>query len=228
MKSACYCMTRNIYEQVVPSLKSLLQHSDVDRVYLLTEDDDTGITFPKCVSTINVAGQRWFSRDGPNYNNGWTWMVMMRLALCHVFPELDRILALDLDTIVREDISDLWNAPVQEHYCAGVIEPGKSLSGVPYINMGVVLWNLDMMRQGKADEVIRKLNHYYYRFNEQDCFNECHENKIYRLGAEYNANHYTDMNRGIRIRHYAAEPGWYWDEKIVQELKTAPWPERRR
>jgi len=226
MKAACYCMTRNIYEQVIPSMKSLLEHSDVDRIYLLTEDDDTGIAFPGCVTTVNVAGQQYFPRDGPNYNNGWTWMVMMRMALCHVLPDLDRILALDLDTIVREDISELWDTPIQNHYCAGVAESGKSRTGAPYINMGVVLWNLQKMRDGKADEVIQKLNEHYYRFPEQDCFNSCHENKIYFLSAEYNANYYTDMTRGFRIRHYAAEPGWYYDEPIVREYISKPWPER--
>ena len=38
MKAACYIMTRNVYKDIVPSLKSLLINSDVDKVYILAED----------------------------------------------------------------------------------------------------------------------------------------------------------------------------------------------
>ena len=225
LKAACYCMTRNIYPQAIPSMKSLLTHSDVDKIYLVTEDDDIGYDVPDCVEIRNVSGQTWFKPDGPNYHSGWTYMVMMRMALCHLFPEWDRMLSLDLDTIVRHDISHLWDVPIQNHYCAGVIEPGKSRDGNPYINMGVVVWNLKKMRDGKADEVIQKLNTNWYRLNEQDCFNACHEGKVYRLAAEYNANWCTDLNRGIRIRHYAAEPGWYENSPEVKEYIQKPWEE---
>ena len=39
MKAAVYCATRNLYLDLIPAVKSLLANSDVDRVYLLIEDD---------------------------------------------------------------------------------------------------------------------------------------------------------------------------------------------
>ena len=39
MKYAAYCITRNLYHDVIPSLKSLLIHTDVDEVFLVIEDD---------------------------------------------------------------------------------------------------------------------------------------------------------------------------------------------
>jgi hypothetical protein len=39
MKVAVYAGTRNIYKDMLPSVKSLLIHSDVDKIYFLIEDD---------------------------------------------------------------------------------------------------------------------------------------------------------------------------------------------
>ena len=39
MKAAVYAGTRNVYEDMIPSMKSLLIHSDVNKVYFLIEDN---------------------------------------------------------------------------------------------------------------------------------------------------------------------------------------------
>ena len=218
MRTACYCMTRNIYRKVIPSLNSLLIHSDAD-VYLLTEDDSVGFRLPDRVRVINVSGQQWFRQDGPNYHCGWSWMVMMRMALCHVFPDLDRILALDVDTIVDQDITALWDLPIGNCYCAAAVELHRSKPGSLYFNNGVTLWHLDKMRDGKADEIIRDLNTHYYEYAEQDCMNILLRGKILPMPPEYNANRFTGLDQGIRIRHFAAEPGWYEREPLVQKYK---------
>ena len=215
---ACYCMTRNIYHKVIPSLRSLLAHADLDEVYLITEDDDVGFALPEKVRIINVSDQTFFPPDGANTNCRWTYMALMRVALCHVLPWADRVLALDLDTIVTEDINDLWKAPIDNHYMAGCREPAKSQYGL-YINGGVVLWNLKKMRDGKADEIIRALNERKYAFPEQDCMNALCRGHIYELGGEYNSSSVT-VNRHIaRIVHFAATRGWYEKEPLVQMYK---------
>ena len=55
MKVACYAATRNYYMNVFPSLKSLLRNGNVDRVYILAEDDDIGIDLPAKVIVKNVS-----------------------------------------------------------------------------------------------------------------------------------------------------------------------------
>ena len=89
-----------------------MANSDVDRIYLLIEDDVFPFKLPPKVETINVSDQPYFKHDGPNYKNGWTYMVLMRAALHRVFPKISRILSLDVDTIVAKDISELWDLPI--------------------------------------------------------------------------------------------------------------------
>ena len=55
MKAAVYCGTRNVYQDMIPSMKSLLIHSDVDKIYFLIEDDEFPYPLPPEVECINVS-----------------------------------------------------------------------------------------------------------------------------------------------------------------------------
>jgi lipopolysaccharide biosynthesis glycosyltransferase len=73
-------------------------------------------------------------------------MVLIRAALSKIFSTLDTILSLDVDTIVNENISDIWNICLDDYYLAAVKEPEKSTKDKLYINMGVALFNLKKLR----------------------------------------------------------------------------------
>lgn len=216
---ACYCMTRNIYHKVWPSLNSLMQHTEVDKVFLLTEDDDIGYEIPRNVQIVNVKDQGYFRKDGPNYGTKWTYMVLMRTALSKVFPKYDRILSLDLDTIIEENIGELWDMPIENHYLAGVPEPQNTRDGFVYVNCGVILWNLAKLRDGKADEIIESLNTKRWPFCEQDCVNHLCQGGIYHLSSIYNSNPYTVPTSHPKIYHFAAQKDWYEYEPRVQKYK---------
>lgn len=226
-RAAAYCMTRNLYAQAIPSMKSLLFHTHVDRLYVLAEDNHLPYWTPDCVKVINVSGQQFFRPGGPNYHTKWTWMVLMRAALPLVLTEESQVLSLDVDTIVREDIGDLWDTDLSGYYLAGVDEPAKTKEfGYPYINMGSVMFNLSMLRNGKSQEIIDSLNTEKYAFNEQDCINElCHEH-VKLLPERYNANNWTITRHGslecATIRHYAADN--FWDGRPeVKEWMEREW-----
>ena len=102
--------------------KSLLMHSNVEKIYFLIEDDEFPYELPPEIECINVVNQQYFPEDGPNYNNVCTYMVLLRAAYTKIFPELDRILTIDMDTIVNEDVSDLWDLELDDYYFAGVPE----------------------------------------------------------------------------------------------------------
>lgn len=223
MKAACYVMTRNVYEWTVPSVKALLSFSDVDRIYLLTEDDEIGYSVPECVEIRNVSNQEYFTRDGPNWASPWSWMVLMRVAYPLVFPDLDRILSIDQDAVCCGDVCELWEQPVRDMYYAGVTEKQLSSPGKPYFNAGVMLHNLEKLRKdGMPERMIRELNKNQHRFPEQDVINRMCAGKIYNLPSEYNANRYCGTERGVRIRHYAAEGNWYRYPE-VQKWLDVPW-----
>ena len=222
---ACYCMTRNIYHMIGPSLNSLLKNTSVEHVYLLTEDDEIGFSLPEKVSIVNVGDQKFFKSDGPNYHSMWSYMVLMRTALCHIFPDLDRILTLDLDTIVDENIDEIWDVPIDQCYFAGVKEERLSSQlGRPYINAGVILWNLKKMRDGMADRMIKELNTTYHKYPEQDVMNEFCKDHIYQLSSDYNACRFTAPTSHPKVHHFPATIGWYNDFNIVKKYKEVEIP----
>ena len=226
MKAACYIMTRNVYKDIVPSLKSLLINSDVDKVYILAEDDDIGMKLPDKVEIINISDQPYFTKDSPNWENWWAWIILIRAAFCKIFPDLDRILSLDLDTLVVEDISKLWDIPMGNNYAAGALDLPLMTGDRKYINGGVVLWNLKQLRDGTADEMIKLLNTRKFTYPEQDCLNLVCEGKIYLLNGIYNYGTFSRANGSPKILHFAGQGlKRYYEDERVQEYLNLPWEE---
>lgn len=208
-KAAVYCGTRNLYPNMITAAKSLLLHSDVEKIYFLTEDDDFPFILPLKTENINISNQVYFDKNGPNYNSPWTYMVLIRAALSKIFSDLDCILSLDVDTIVNKNISDIWNIPLDDYYLAGVKEPEKSTQEYSYVNLGVVLFNLKKLREDKKDdEIIYLLNTKKYDYNEQDCINELCKGYIVELEPDYNVSNYTAEAKHRKIIHYAQVKDW--------------------
>lgn len=206
-KAAAYCMTRNLYEMTVPSIKSLLINSDVDVVYLIIEDDEFPVQLPR-TKVINVSGQKYFTPGGINWNSPWTYMALMRAALPKLLRE-SQVLSLDCDTIIDGDISPLWEIPLKDYYLAAGMEPHKS-DGRIYVNVGVAMYNLAKLRKdGMADKIIEALNTKPYAFLEQDAFNEFCAGKIYNMPPEYNVHTWSQQtSKQPVIIHYAGHKDW--------------------
>ena len=218
-KHAAYCGTRNIYGDMETAAKSLVAMSDVDVVHLVIEDAEFPSELPPIVQVHDVSGQTYFAPDGPNAANGWTYMVLMRTALCHVLPRVGRVLSLDCDTVCMEDVSDVWELPVDDCYFAAVPEWHKSGNGLMYCNAGVALYNLRKLRDGKADEVIDVLNRRRYTWPDQDVLNYLCQGRIADMPSCYNSNWWTDKNApGARIVHFAGvqREGWVNDPRVTR------------
>lgn len=206
MKAAVYSGTRNLYSDMVTAAKSLLHNSDVDKVYFLIEDDEFPEYLPPQIETINVSDQQYFKKSSPNYCNGWTYMVLMKAAMHRIFPNLDRILCLDVDTVVVDDISELWDLDLSRYYVAGARE--FQFDDL-YINAGVIMLNLSKLRSlGKGDELIAVLNRKKFLCCEQDCINERCIGGILEISGDYNACNYTNHSDKPKIVHFAAVRNW--------------------
>lgn len=212
MKHACYVGTRNMYPLMLTSMKSLIANSDVDKVHCLIEDDCFPFDVPEgIVEPINVSESHklYFKPGGPNYALKWTYMTLLRAALPFIFPDIDLMLSLDDDTIVVDNISDVWDLPVRYCHFAASKEPLKSMGGEDYkfdlyTQMGVVLYNLKKLRNdGMAEKVIQALNAFWFDIAEQDCFNMFCQGTIYPMPCEYNQTNYTECSHHPKIMHYA-------------------------
>ena len=203
-KAAVYSGTKNVYQELLTAAKSLLEHSDVEKIYFLIEDDIFPYELPKEIECINISNQVYFDKNGPNYDNVCTYMVLLRAAYSKIFPNLDRILSIDMDTIVNENISDLWDLDLTNYYIAAVEETELSEEEGSYFNMGVAMLNLKKIREDKKDdEMIEAINTYWYRYKEQDCFNEFFRGHALILPSDYNCCMQAAGPQREKITHFA-------------------------
>jgi lipopolysaccharide biosynthesis glycosyltransferase len=93
-------------------------------------------------------------------------IIWYRTLLPELRPDVSRVLYLDSDTLVVDDLLPLWSTDVSDHYVAAVqnlIEPRLATLphavGIPsdqvYFNSGVLLMNLDAMRR---DDCTRRIH----------------------------------------------------------------------
>ena len=233
-RTALYAGTRNLYHDMVVCAKSLLYHDGADHVIFLTEDDTFPEDLPPCFEIINVSGQKYFPPSGPNYHSRWTYMVLMRTALCYLLPHLDRILVLDCDTIVNKPIDYLWDVDITPYYFAMVEEKQIKNRSHPYFNFGVAIHNLAKLRDGTADTIIRTINSVQLQYCEQDAVNSVCTRHVLELPPEYNATFFNipRIPDGEEyIKHYAAwrpfntKPGYAtydaltWDQVLHMKQK---------
>lgn len=209
-----YCGTRNVYEEMMTSCKSMLCTTPIDKVYFVIEDDEFPYELPDMIKCINVSGQTYFPEGGPNYDNSWTYMCMMRAAYPSMFSQYNKILSFDVDIIVQEDVSDLWDYDLTDYFLAGVPEKQrqKTEDDPIYINFGVVMMNLEKLRQeNKQAEIIEVLNRKKVDCPEQTAYNEACAGHILPLPADYNStvySHITGKADRERILHYAGQTFW--------------------
>ena len=77
----------------------------------------------------------------------------LRLVIPKVFPELERALYIDFDTLCLGDISEFYNTDFENNYlmaCRGHLYSDKQAAqlGLPYyINSGVLLFNIPLMNK---------------------------------------------------------------------------------
>lgn len=152
-------------------------------------------------------------------------------------PELIQerlVLYLDCDTVCTMDISDVFATPMDALPAAGALDIGqhdddhsiqriKSLGLEPdrYINSGVILFNLDIIRQKYSDyklSIFASISQKQYKFPDQDAVNVYFQNRTINasvLPEEYNYfigiadRPYDDISAcNGKILHYTREKPW--------------------
>lgn len=171
-------------------------------------------------------------------NTEWPIEVYFRLMIPDIMPaDIDRVLYLDSDIIVNNSLNELYNTDfdgklfvaTQDVTCKNgfgdfrdelfreIIE-----SGHRYFNSGVMLWNVEGIRQaGYSFEVYTKLAkelNYQIVAYDQDLLNYVHCDQIkYVDGQKYNlftlrayqqGMRYEQLKESVCIAHYAGTKPW--------------------
>ncbi|TYR36531.1 glycosyltransferase family 8 protein [Sphingobacterium phlebotomi] len=229
--------TPNYFVPAATCLYSILEHSDSSASFrvicLLTEElpDNMKLALQQLdkhrlqVTYINLKGRlRDIYVDGR-----YTVAAFYRLLLPDLLPEYDKVLYVDCDVVVRNDIVDLYDkTDLTGYYLAAVFEASLNSQldyldklGVKpghYINSGFLLMNLQKLR---TDGMVGKLLHAaktpHLQFPDQDVLNQLCAGKILGLPPYYNSirTFYLPQYKHIFLRYYT-EIDW----QAVQEHGT--------
>lgn len=193
------------------SIVSLLSNNqDVDDIHiLLIEKEMTDKTkeriqdiideYHRSIEFINMPN--WADKLGislQSCKSGWLGFGYNRLFVTDLVPEnIDRVLYLDSDTIIEQNLSPLWNIDFEDCYLAGVddclsqrynkiVEISETAT---YCNAGVLMLNLkkwreDHLKQKFIDYIVERNG--YFVFNEQTIINSVCPNKIKVLPCSFN------------------------------------------
>lgn len=212
-----YSGNRTVYSDMLTAVKSVLMHNRVDAIWLLIEDDVFPYRLPPNVKTMNVSDQKYFPDDSPNMKTRYSYMVLMRAVLADLFPQYDKVLSLDTDTIITDDISELFELDIDYFYFAAAEEPlcikgGRYGRKDPryyvgqnrYYNAGVMMYNLRKMREdGIWQKNVELLNTEEFYSVDQDTMNITCSPLILPLEFEYNSSPWTKIVEEPKIVHFA-------------------------
>jgi lipopolysaccharide biosynthesis glycosyltransferase len=152
-----------------------------------------------------------------------TWY---RIALDALLPDLDRILYLDADLLVRDSVLPLWRTPLDGHLIGAVtnVPPGPDrayterpeLGGDPYFNAGVLLMDLGAIRRESLGPVLREyaVTHAArLKWRDQDALNEVLHARRLPLHPRWNC-----MNS---VMHFSSAADYFTAEEL-QEARRHP------
>ena len=229
-----YCANRTLYDKLPTTLNSALQNtSSIDKIYLLIEDDKIDfITHPK-IHFINLNNYDFIIRDGINCSNKFPYTAMARCFLTKILDE-NKVLYLDVDTIVDSDLSELWNWSLGGACLAAKREhESESNRAIPdqYFNSGVMLMDLNSIRKLHLDDrVIKLLKTCRFVFPDQDAINFVFKYRVSFLPNKFNALGGKEVyDDEIVIRHFAGivkpwkpnakpEDVAFWEKYKVESL----------
>lgn len=151
----------------------------------------------------------------------FTLTIYFRLFIPKMFPEFDKGIYIDSDVVVLGDLAELYDTELDECYIGACGD--KSVVDVPplarymeecigvkkeeYINSGVLLMNLKLLREKGFDEhFLSLLNAYHFESiaPDQDYINAICNGRIKYLGEEWDAmpNENAPELEGAKIIHY--------------------------
>lgn len=240
-----YGCNRDWYKYLEVNIYALLKYNHtVEKIYILCEDNNMNNFnyLKKIKSTYNVDFIIYNITDliykyfNGKYNSNliYTDFAYSKLLISEVVKD-DKVLYLDVDTIVKDDISKLWNYNIQGYYAAGVKDNGgfenghnKKIGAVgKYVNTGVLLLNCELIRRDRlVEKFFNIINSRNLRYPDQDAFNIVCGNRIIYVPSMFNNafNELFDVTKYVKnpklrfIYHYTGDKtNWVADKYFAEE-----------
>lgn len=191
------------------AVKSLIMHASEIcdySIYILTEHElkpglrrrfisainspsNISITF---ISTGDRIDKLKLSRNGPAKKV--TQATYLRFLLADLLQEAQKVLYIDVDTVILDDVAKIFLTDIDGCYIGGVLDISQCSDtearcqelGIPslnqYVNAGVLLMNLDQLRKDNLSEKMLALAaERCFPYNDQDIINIVCYGRIYQL-----------------------------------------------
>lgn len=187
------------------------------------------LTFLNISEQVKEFDRKLFTRD---YYSRSTYY---RLFIPEMFPELKKALYLDADLVISGDISKLYDTELGDNLVGAIpdgimntveelrlyVEHRLNVAGPRYFNAGVLLMNLEAMRQARFQETFLQLLGAvkFQVAQDQDYLNVICRDRVTYLGYEWNT-----MPTGIhaespKLIHYNLDSKpWHRDDVRYGEL----------
>lgn len=219
--TAVYALNRNLYPWLPLTLNSLFTHNPDCKVYVICEDDEIPQVKDKRVTFLNINSYPDFEINPMYKFYVLSKFTFVRLWIAEILEE-NRVIWLDVDTIITDSLEPLWNIDLGPKVLAGVFdaEPTFSIVPGPYINAGILLMDLDKWRRyGFTKKSQDLLKEKLFSLADQDCINYLFKPYIKYLDLKWNYQlnqpNQTPIKNPI-IYHYAAHPKLWENEQIKQ------------
>jgi lipopolysaccharide biosynthesis glycosyltransferase len=245
MKTAlAIAFTPNYFVQAATTLKSLLDASTGDFDVICMVSDPIPETMQEKLARL--AGSRMSFRyiplkgrlEGLYIDPRYTEAASFRLLLPELLPEYDKILYLDCDIIVRQDVGKLYRETDLGENWMGVVfeapieqqaERFQALGCDPtrYFNSGFLLMNLAQMRKdGVTEKLLEACRVPYLEFPDQDALNQVCQSHVLPLSPLYDSirTFFILKYKPDFVRQYSEE---LWDavqrEGTIHYTGGKPW-----
>lgn len=220
-----YALTRNLYPYLKMSMNSLLEHNDVDKIYIYAEDEKLPYKLPDCCEVIDVSNQRYFRRTSPNMRSIYSYMAMMRITYTEKLP-INKVIQLDIDTVVCDDLTPLWETDLDGKWfgaCHEYTGQYNPFNKDKYYNIGVSVFNLKQMRKDWImPKMIDMLNTRWLSCVEQDTLNYFGvPDKVVEIPIRFNESMCTGYTDNPAVVHYAGYRDWYNCDKSMKRWEYA-------
>ncbi len=210
----CFISDDDYVTPTTTAISSLCIHSDesfIYNVYVIMPENSSEIAknyFVDCAvkyENVNVCVIEKCFDDLMNlhqYNDqrylAATTTALFKFKLANIFSNLDKILYLDGDIIIRDSLTELYEYDIKDYYVAAVRDLpqvlyreqpiGKEISGIDYFNSGVMLLNLKKMRENEIEAKLieTKKNYTDSSLMDQNIFNIVFKDSVLQLPFIYN------------------------------------------
>ncbi len=232
----------------IVSIKSLIENASKEnfyKVYILNtgvssrmKDEAEELSCENLeVIFVDIRGQVEKTSKHLPLRDYYSKTTYFRLYIADLYPQYDKAVYIDSDTVVLGDISQLYNVDIGDNYLGACNEQAmvqtdvygsyvEKVMGIDrnkFFNAGVLLLNCKALRENKVLEQFLSLLHVYSFVvtQDEDYLNVICKDKVYWLSPAWNTEVYGILpvkEEDIKIIHYimVAKP-WHFHDCRLKE-----------